>query len=104
MSQQLIYRCPPSIVWVKDADQTLVVDRETGQSWALHGAEAAVWDLLTVGYSYHRIVPMLSLILSLPVEEAEQTLAGILRKWRDASIVQVAGEADDGELDRQCGM
>lgn len=104
MSQRLIYRCSPSIIWVKDTNQTLVVDRETGQSWALRGVEAVVWDLLTIGYSYQRIVPMLSLILSLSTEEAEYTLAGVLRKWRDASIVQEPFEANDGEFDCQCGM
>ena len=104
MSQRLIYRCSPSIIWVKDADQTLVVDRETRQSWALRGVEAVVWDLLTIGYSYQRIVPMLSLILSLSMEEAEYTLAGVLRKWRDASIVQESFETGDGKLDCQCGM
>ena len=104
MSQRLIYHCSPSTIWVKDADQTLVVDRELGQSWVLRGVEAVIWDLLRVGYSYRKIVPTLSLILSLSVEEAEYTLAGVLRKWRDASIVQVSGEDADGEPDSQCGV
>ena len=96
MSQRLIYRCSPSIVWVKDADQTLAVDTETEQSWPLRGVEAVVWDLLAVGYSYQKIVPMLSLILSLPIEEAERALASVLEKWRDAGVVRVSGEAKDG--------
>lgn len=104
MSQRLIYRCSPSIVWVNDAEQTLVVDKETKQSWVLCGTEAVVWDLLAVGYSYQRIVPMLSLSLSLSVEEAEHTLTGVLRKWQDASIIQVAGGTDGGELGYQCSM
>jgi len=96
VSQRLIYRCSPFITWVKDAGQTLVVDRETEQFWTLCGAEAVVWDLLTIGYPYHRIVPILSLILSLSVEQADHALAGVLQKWQDASIVQVAEGADDG--------
>jgi hypothetical protein len=104
VSQRLIYRCSPSIVWVNDAEQTLVVDKETKQSWVLRGTEAVVWDLLAVGYSYQRIVPMLSLILSLSVEEAEHTLTGVLRKWQDASIIRVAGGTDGGELGYQCSM
>jgi hypothetical protein len=104
VSHRLIYRCSPSIIWVKDADQTLVVDQETGRSWFLQGAEAVMWGLLTVGYAYRRVVPMLSLILSLPEEEAERRFVGALRKWLDARLVQVSGEADDGELDRQCGV
>ncbi len=96
MSQRLTYRCSPSIVWVKDAEQTLVVDRETEQSWVLCDVEAVVWDLLAVGYSYHRIVPLLSLILSLSVDEAGHTLAGVLQKWQDAGIVQAAEGTGDG--------
>ena len=104
MSHRLIYCCSPSIVWVKDADQTLVVDKELGRSWALGGVEALVWDLLSVGYSYRRITRMLSLLLSLSVDEAEHTLGGVLQKWRRANIVQVSGEADDGKPGRQCDM
>lgn len=68
MSQRLIYHCSPSTIWVKDADQTLVVDRELGQSWVLCGVEAVIviWDLLRVGYSYRKIVPMLSLTSRFP--------------------------------------
>ena len=104
MGERLNYRCSPSIVWVKDIAQTLVVDERTGQSWALRGAEAVIWDLLAVGYSYEGIGPILSRVLSLPVEEAERILVGVLRTWQDARIVQVSGEADDGEPDRQCSV
>jgi hypothetical protein len=104
VSEARIYHCAPSIIWVKDADQTLVVDRGTGQSWALRGVEAVVWDLLSVGYSYHRIIPMLSVMLSLSAEEARRTLADVLRTWQDVSILRVSGEANDGEPDRQHGM
>ena len=83
----------PDIIY---AGQTLVMDKETGKSWAIRGAEAVVWDLLAVGHSYRGIVPLLSLILSLSTDEAESTLAGLLRKWREAGIVRVRGESDDG--------
>lgn len=96
MSRHPVYCCSPSVVWVKDAEQTLVVDRENQQSWAFHGAEAVMWDLLTVGYSYQKLVTMLSLLLSLPTEEAGRTLADALEKWRDAGIVSASQEADGG--------
>jgi hypothetical protein len=104
VSERRIYRCLPSIAWVKDAGQTLVVDRETGQSWALRGVEAVVWDLLSVGYSYRRIVPMLSLILSLSVEEAGRALARVMQEWRHAGILRVSEESNDGQPDRQRDM
>ena len=96
MSQRLTYRCSPSIVWVKDAGQTLVVDEETEQFWALRGAEAVVWDLLAVGYSYRKIIQMLSLIYSLSVEKARDTLVGVLQKWKNANIIRVPGGSNDG--------
>jgi hypothetical protein len=104
MSRRLTCRCAPSIIWVRDADQTLLVDQETKQSWSLRGVSAVIWDLLAVGYSHQRIVPLLSLIISLPIEEVEQSFTKVLGKWLDEGIVQTSGEAKDGELDRQCGM
>ena len=94
-----IYRCTPSIVWVRDAGQTLAVDEETGQSWILRGVEAVAWDLLTVGYAYRRTVSLLALILSLPAAEATRVLDSLLRRWREAELLQVFEEADDGEPD-----
>ena len=96
MNQKLLYRCSPSVAWVKDAEQTLVVDRENQRSWALRDTEAVMWDLLTVGYSYRKLVSMLSLLLALSLEEAERTVADVLRKWRDAGIVYVSQEANGG--------
>ena len=104
MSRRLIYRCAPSIVWAKDVDQTVVVDQETRYSCSLRGADAVAWDLVTMGYSYRRIVRLLSLILSLSPDEAEGVLVGALQQWRDAGIVQVSGEFDDGEPDHQYGV
>ena len=98
----LIYRCSPAIVWVRDAGQILLVDREAEQSWSLHDAEAVIWDLLTVGYSYEKITQMLSLTLSLSVEQADRALSDVLRNWRDAGIVQVSGDDKNGEPGNQC--
>ena len=104
MSRRLIFACAPSIIWIRDVDQVLLVDQETKQSWSLRGVSAVVWDLVTVGHSHQRIVPLLSLIISLPIEEVERDLTKVLGKWLDEGIVQASGEAKDGELDRQCGM
>jgi hypothetical protein len=96
VSEPRVYRCSPSIVWVKDVGQTMIVDREEQRSWTLHDTEAAIWDLITVGYPYRKLVPMLSLLLSLPVEETTCTLTGVLEDWQEAGIVYLAQEVDDG--------
>jgi len=97
----LVYCCSPAIVWVRDAGHILLVDRETGQSWSLHDAEEVIWDLLAVGYSYEKIVQMLSLTLSLSAEQAGHTLSSVLQNWRDADIVQVSGDVKNGEPGNQ---
>lgn len=98
----VVYCCSPTIVWVRDAGQILLVDRETEQSWSLYDAEEVIWDLLMVGYSYENIVQMLSLTLSLSVEQADRILSNVLRNWRDAGIVQVSGDVQNGEPGNQC--
>jgi len=89
VSETLVYRCSPAIVWVSDAGQALLVDREAAQFWLLHLPDAAIWDWLVAGYSYEKIVRMLGLILSLSTAEAERTLVRVLENWRDAGIIQV---------------
>jgi len=101
VNQGRTYHCSPAIVWVKDADQTLVVDGESGQSWTLRGAEAVVWDLLAVGCRYRKIVELLALTLSLSPKQADQSLSSMLRKWRAAGIVQVSGANRHGEPGNQ---
>lgn len=86
-----LYQCSPNIVWVKDAGQTLLVDREGERSWLLHDAEGVMWDLLAVGHSYEKITQMISLILSLPEEQAERTLASVLGDWQEAGILELVG-------------
>ena len=97
MSQPLRYYCSPAIVWVKDADQTLVVDRATGQSWSMRGTEAVVWELLTVGHSRSRAAQLLSLILSVPARGGRHTLADVVQRWRDANLIEVCEEAVGGK-------
>ena len=96
MGQRVTYCCSPSIVWVKDARQILVMDKETRQTWTLRGIEAVVWDLLEVGYQYRKIIQMLSLIYSLPVAEARDSLGGVLQKWKIADIIRVSGGSNNG--------
>ena len=86
-----LYQCSPNIVWVKDAGQTLLVDREGERSWLLHDAAAMMWDLLAVGHSYEKITQMISLILSLPEEQAGRTLASVLGDWQEAGILELVG-------------
>jgi hypothetical protein len=82
------YQCAPAIVWVKDARQTLLVDQGRGQRWALHGAEAAIWDLLTLNYPFGRMAGFLSDLLGVSARDAAQQLLDVLHTWEQAGIVE----------------
>jgi len=93
----ICYRCAPAVTWVRDADQTLLVDAEGGGHWSLRGAEAAVWDWLVLAYPYERIVRFLSLLLRVPAGQVGKVLCSTLLAWQDAGIVQAVGESYRGK-------
>lgn len=86
-----VYRCAEGVTWVRDAAQIFVVDATGELSCSLHGAAAAVWDFLALGYPYEKIVHFLSLLLGLAADEARAELISMLCGWQDAGIVQVVG-------------
>ena len=91
------YRCSPDITWVRDAGQTLLVDAQRRLFWSLEGAEAAVWDWLTLAYPYDKIVHFLSLLLSATTGEAQRMLVETLRSWQVRGILQVMGDSRHGQ-------
>ncbi len=93
---RLIYHCAPAITWLRDADQTLLVDAERGRLWAIRGVEAAIWDFLTFAYPYEKIVHFLSLLMRASIDEAERTFLAALRGWHRRGIVQVVKESERG--------
>jgi hypothetical protein len=90
------YRRAPTVVWVKDAHQTILVKEDDGRTWCLEGVEAAVWDLLTLNYSAERTIVLLSVLLNGSRREANEYLSEKLEGWQEAGIVQVVkGSARD---------
>jgi hypothetical protein len=83
------YCCVPTIVWVKDAEQTILIEEEGKRSWIIRGEEAAIWDWLTYNHPSERIVRFLSVLSGTSAEEARQALSAILRGWEKAGIVRV---------------
>ena len=95
------YGCRPSIVWTREQERTLLIDRETGASWTIEGMEAAVWDLLVLGYSYPRAARILSVLPGVRPEEAREVLLTTLAEWRREGILEISGKVKDGEPDDQ---
>ncbi|MBN1936022.1 MAG: hypothetical protein JW934_15240 [Anaerolineae bacterium] len=83
----IVYLCAPDIEWVRDKDQTILVDKR-GQSWSLEGIEAAAWDWLVLGYSYKDMVRFMRVAF----ENQTPDVAMILSHWHDVGILQAAGD------------
>ncbi len=91
--QLLAYRCAPTIAWVKDATQTILVEEEEGRSWSLQGLEAVIWDLLGLRYSQEKITRFLTVLLGCSGEEAEEELFAIMLKWEKSGVVCVVKDS-----------
>lgn len=94
MSRTLTFCCNEAVVWVKDAEQILVVDTQSQRHRALRDREAVIWELLAVGYPHEKLVQMLSLVFSLVPAEAERVLAEAVHRWCEEGLV--CREVDGG--------
>ena len=68
-------------------------------SWSLQGTEVAIWDLLTLGYSFDQLARVLALIEDVTDESAVQQVRATLHAWHQAGILQVRGASEYGEPD-----
>ncbi len=87
-NQDMVLVCPEYVQWVRDADQTLVVNSRRGTLYRLRGTGAAVWDWLTLGYSYARLVALLAALLGDAPEEGEATLVRLLTEWLENGLLE----------------
>jgi hypothetical protein len=91
------YRCAPGIVWVRDAEQAILVDEERGRDWRLEGVEAAIWDWLAGGYDAVRIAHFLALATGIPVAEAWRSLRAVIEGWQAEGILEGNGCDQPGD-------
>ena len=92
----LAYHCAPEIVWVKDAGQTILVDRQAGRSWLLRDWKAVLWDLLSLGYVAEQIIRFLVPLLDVPPDAAREELLTTLEEWESSGLVCSAVEGERG--------
>ena len=90
------YDCAPTITWVKDASQTIVVEGRGKRCWTLRGVDAVIWDLLTLNYDFARMVDFLARLSEGSREKAAVTLLTTFRHWEKEGIVTACGEGHDG--------
>lgn len=86
------YHSAPGVVWLRDAEQTIIVDRHCRTVWHLEGTEAVVWDLLELGRSFEHIVRVLSLIAHVSEVHARTSVVSMLERWLDAGILTREGD------------
>ncbi len=96
----IVYHCAPTVCWVKDSEQTILVEERSGQSWSLCGPEAVVWDLLVLKYPADRIVEFLAALLDEPHERAQQELRSILQRWEEIGLL-ATGKGSHGQSGNQ---
>jgi hypothetical protein len=73
--------------WLRDGDQTLVLDERRQRTWTLRGDEAAAFDLIASGYSRDRLVDLLCLLKPLPQAEAEIYWGQVIAKMEQEGIL-----------------
>lgn len=83
----IAYQCTPHTRWAVEVWGIVLIHLKTGIVCRLNYPQAAVWDLLTHGYSYDRLVRMLTAITSLQADEVEKLLAESLENWVDAGFL-----------------
>jgi hypothetical protein len=91
------FDCAPSISWVKDAGQVILVEGRGERCWSLRGVEAVIWDLLILKYGYDRLVDFLAELSQSSKGNAEATLLATIGHWEEEGIVTGDGRERHGK-------
>jgi len=68
------YHCGPDIGWSVEVCTIILINKLTGAVCNLSYPEAAVWDLISRGYSFDKLVSMLGAISSKDTAEAKRLI------------------------------
>jgi hypothetical protein len=82
------YIPPASICWCVDARQVIIVDEGHGVAHTLTGLPAALWQWLSLGYNYPRLVEFTAQYLNCPLEQADQPVNAILTGWLASGLLE----------------
>ncbi len=92
----LVYTCPSHIKWVTDDTRIIIVNEQQNSHHILTEAEAAIWNWMTIPYSYRKLLPLVTLLWSLPLPKAEERLQLILHKWHEDGLLDVFNGGQSG--------
>lgn len=89
------YQCAAEIEWVKNSDHILLINRLTGQSWQFRGLQALIWELLSVGHRYQKLLKLFALTESIALDLADAQIRQTLKIWAQDGIIEQVGDFDD---------
>lgn len=83
------YRLSPGVRWVVERFTVTLTDGQ-GQVRSLAYPEAAIWDLLSRGYTFDKVVPMIAHIAARDAATAEALVRTTLQDWVGAGLIESA--------------
>jgi hypothetical protein len=81
------YRRPPGVTWVVDRGSLVVSDGQGGVHRVTY-PEAAVWDFLSRGYSFGKIVLLTGHVAATDHAGAERIVRDALDAWTRAGLLE----------------
>ncbi|MBI4473382.1 MAG: hypothetical protein HY646_11995 [Acidobacteria bacterium] len=81
-----MYRLAPGVQWSVEA-RGLLVKGAGGKVQFLEYPEAAVWDLISRGYRFDKVVSMVSCIASIDQDAGRKLVAESLDKWVNSGLL-----------------
>jgi hypothetical protein len=84
------YYSNKDVIWVRNDNSIVVIQKQWNLSYELIELEASCWEWLHQSYNYDDITVLTSNVYSLPIDEAELLIIGILQKWVDNQLLEVS--------------
>ena len=92
-----VYECAPDVKWVVETYGVLIVDPHKGACCSLPYPSAAVWDLVSRGYSSAKIATMILYIGDFSgLAAAEDYVTDCLLTWANAGWLRQVLRGDEG--------
>jgi hypothetical protein len=92
--RKVLLACPEEVSWATDTAGLILVHSARRETHILTGHDAAVWDLLTLGYSYPQLLSLAAGLLDEPELQAERKLWQLFDEWRSAGLLVSLEQAD----------
>ena len=83
------YRLSPNVRWVVERFTVTLTDGK-GRVRALRYPEAAIWDLVSRGYAYDKVVPMMAHIAARDTAAADTLVRTTLEDWASDGLIESA--------------